>query len=183
MSSNVCHDFKSPRPGASNGLPKTFVLVPVLFYLALAAAAWVGVNSTMSIKKHNGLRDAAISATAGLEAEKLKIENQVNILNSEKDRAEKLAQWVEGTRTVQPISVEINRAMAAGTTLSDLSIERSAELPAQLNLNVSINNGGVEDIARLQAAFTKLNYRAFNTQQLKNGENLEYKTMLVWQAK
>ena len=93
----------------------------------------------------------------------------------------KLAQWIEGTRTLQPISIAIMRSIPPEITISDISFERSSDIPAQINLNVRINNGSMEEVSHIQTSLQNMNYRPYNSQQLKNGETLEYKTMLVFQ--
>jgi hypothetical protein len=72
--------------------------------------------------------------------------------------------------------------MPPETSLSELALERSAELPQQISLNVRINSGSLEDVAKIQNAVGALSYRAYNSQQLKSGEVLDYRSMLVWQA-
>ena len=99
----------------------------------------------------------------------------------EKWKAEKLAQWVEGTRALQPISVAIARAMPPEISLAELSLERSPECPSRSTLSVRINNGTLEDVGKIQSALSNLNYRAYNSQQLKTGDALDFRSMLVWQ--
>ena len=75
----------------------------------------------------------------------------------------------------------ITRSMPPEITLGDFSLERRSDMPSQLDLSVRINNGSMQEIARIQSAIQNIQYRTYNSQQLKNNENLEYKTMLVWQ--
>jgi hypothetical protein len=115
------------------------------------------------------------------EAARIKFEVEKTEVIKEKLKAEKLAQWVEGTRSLQPISVAISRAMLPEISIAELSLERSQDLPQQVGVTVLINNGTLEDVARIQNAVGMLNYRPFNSQQVKAGEALEYKSTLVWQ--
>jgi hypothetical protein len=180
MSTYVCHDFKSPRADTSKRLPPLFMVVPVIFYLMFVGGSYVIVKSYMGYREALSLRDDAKARQADHEAEKAKSEEKMAEVTTEKWKAEKLAQWVEGTRALQPIGVAINRCMPPEITLAELDMERSIELPAQIILSVRINNGGVEEVAKIQNVVGNLSYRPYNSQQLKNGDSLEFKSMLVW---
>lgn len=177
----LCHDFKSPRPDSSRRLPQSYLLVPILFYVVLIGGTYLGVTSYLGYRSALQSRDQWTQVQTEHESARMKFEADRLELVKEKQKAEKLAQWVEGTRSLQPISVAIARALPPEITLAELSLERSSELPQQLGLTVLINNGTLEDVARIQSAVSQLNYRPFNSQQAKSGEALEYKSMLVWQ--
>lgn len=180
MSTPVCHDFKSVRSDAVKRLPSIFMLVPIMFYLAIFGGGWLAFSSWMNIKKLSAERDNFALLEAEEETKKSNYATDEMAVFIEKQRAEKLAIWVEGTRVVQPITVAINRSIGADTSIAELLMQRSAELPAQINLSIDINKGNVQDVIRIQNAINSLNYRPYNSQQIKNGENLEFSTMLVW---
>ena len=46
---------------------------------------------------------------------------------------------------------------------------------------MKINGGTLEEVGKIQNALGSLNYRAYNSQQLKSGDSLDYRSMLVWQ--
>lgn len=178
----LCHDFKSPRNDTSKRLPPIFAVVPVLFYVILLWGSFTSVMSYMNYREATQSRDQwrqyqteQDEAKARFEAEKIQVEQ-------EKWKAEKLAQWVEGTRALQPISVAVARSLPPEISIGELSLERSAELPQQITLNVRINSGTLEEVGKIQSAILSLNYRAFNSQQLKSGDALDYRTMLVWHS-
>ena len=180
MSATTCHDFKSPRSDISKRLPPIFMMVPLVFYVVLSFGTLVGVRSFLGYREAIASRDYWRSFQAEQEAEKATTEEQKNAITVEKWKSEHLAQWVEGTRALQPISVGITRCVPPEITLAELTLERSIEIPSQINLNVRINNGGVEEVTKIQNVITGLSYRPYNSQQLKSGDALEFRSMLVW---
>jgi hypothetical protein len=181
MSTYITHDFKTPRPDGSRRLPRSFMLVPVLFYLSVAGGAYFGITSYMSYSDSITQRDTFKSKTAELEGQHAKVTGEITTINKEKQKAEKLASWVEGTRMMQPVSVAISRAIPPEVSLGEMSFERSVDIPAQVNLSIRINNGSMEEVGKIQTSIQTMKYRAYNSQQVKNGDFLDYKTILVWQ--
>lgn len=181
MSSTTCHDFKSPRTDASKRLPSIFMLVPIMFYVILLGGGYLSATSYMNYREKAKDRDYWHQYQTEQESSKASFESQHADVLKEKWKAEKLAQWVEGTRALQPISVAIIRSVPPEISLGELSLERSAEIPQQIVLGVRINNGTLQEVGRIQNAVGSLNYRAFNSQQAKAGDSLDYRTMLMWQ--
>lgn len=178
----LCHDFKTPRTDASKRLPPIFAIVPILFYVTVLGGAYLSATSYMSYRDATESRDQWQQYQTGQEEAKAGFESQGAQVAREKWKAEKLAQWVEGTRALQPISVAISRSVPAEISLSELALERSTEIPQQINLSVRINSGTLEEIAKIQSAIAALNYRPYNSSQIKAGDALDYRSMLVWQA-
>lgn len=181
MSSYVTHDFKTPRLDGSRRLPRTFLLVPALFYLVLAGGSYLSITSYVGYRDSIKSRDTWKEQTTRQDAQRAKVDADIANIRKEKLKAEKLVQWVESTRMLQPISVAISRCIPTEVSLGDMSFERSVELPAQINLSVRINNGSMEEVGRIQNSIQELKYHAYNSQQTKNGDSLDYKTILVWQ--
>ncbi len=181
MQNSLCHDFKTPRTDIPKRLPSSFILVPVIFYICVVGGIFLNITAYVRYRDATMKRDSFHQQQAEHESTKGQLEAQESAVVKEKNKAEKLAQWIEGTRTLQPISIAIIRNIPPEITLSDMSFERSLDIPAQINLNVRINNGTMEEVSRIQTSLQTLNYRPYNSQQLKNGETLEYKTMLVFQ--
>ncbi len=181
MHTPICHDFKTPRTDTSKRLPSSFILVPIIFYISVLGGILLNINAYLRYRDGTMKRDSFRQQQAEHESSKGQLETQEHAVVKEKMKAEKLAQWIEGTRTLQPITIAIIRSIPPEITLSDMNFERSVDIPAQINLNVRINNGSMEEVARIQTGLQSLNYRPYNSQQLKNGETLEYKTMLVFQ--
>jgi hypothetical protein len=181
MSNYICHDFKTPRTDTSRRLPDTFKAIPVLFYLSLVGAAYFMTMDWLAYKhaqKEKG--EAEVRKTAVEEAKK-KLDDEKAALDLETTRAEALAKWIEGARNIQPISVAIARAMPLEVRLSDVTIERSEQVPSNLALSVRINGGSVSEIGMMETGISRLQYRSISPQQSKDGEIIEYRSTLVRQ--
>jgi hypothetical protein len=177
----TCHDFKTPRADTSKRLPAIFVFVPITFYIVLLGGAYLSATSYMTYREAVQSRDQWKQYQSEQEDAASKFQSQKAVVEREKWKAEKLAQWVEGTRALQPISVVVARSMPPEISLSELALERSQEIPQQVTLSVKINGGTLEEVGKIQNALGSLNYRAYNSQQLKSGDSLDYRSMLVWQ--
>lgn len=180
-SPNVCHDFKTPRPGAALRLPTAFMAVPIIFYVAILGGICLNIQSYLGYRKAVTERDAWRQSQTEKDEAKAKFEAQLSSVEAEAQKAIKLAEWIEGTRTMQPICVAITRSVPPEITLGEMHLQRRSDMPSQLDLNITINNGTMQEVARIQNAVQAIQYRTYNSQQLKHNENLEYKTMLVWQ--
>jgi hypothetical protein len=182
MSHSLCHDFKTSRTDSSKRLPGIFVVVPILFYVIVFGGAYLCATSYVNYRDAVATRDQWQQYQLEQEEAKAGLETEMTEVKLENWRAEKLAQWVEGTRAMQPISVAIARAMPPEITLAEMSLERTLDLPQQVTLRVRINNGTLDEVGKIQSAVSGLNYRAYNNTQVKNGESLDFSTLLVWQA-
>jgi hypothetical protein len=182
MSLHLCHDFKTPRTDTSKRLPGIFIMVPILFYVILFGGSYIGVTSYMNYRNAVETRDQWQQFQAEQEEAKARLETEKTEVSIEKWRAEKLAQWVEGTRALQPISVAVSRAIPPEISLAEMSLERAPELPQQVTLRVRINNGTLDEVGKIQSAINSLNYRAYNNTQVKNGETRDFSTLMVWQT-
>jgi hypothetical protein len=157
------------------------MVVPILFFASLVIGGYFNVTSYLDYRTASINRDNWKQDQARLVAEKEKSEAEKAVALKKKMKAEKLAQWVEGTRALQPISVSVARCLHPEVTVGELSLERSLEIPSQIIMTVRLNNGNIDEIGRIQQSIVSQNYRAYNSQQSKAGEVLEYRTMLIWQ--
>ena len=180
MSQFLCHDFKTPRTDMSRRLPASMRMVPVMFYAVLLVSALMIVKDFTDLNRaksdlaqSNARKDEAVAAKTKLLAEKDQIE-------TEKFRAEGIAKWVEGTRVMQPISVAIARAMPPETNITELVLERNADFPDKVSMLLRLVNGGANEIEKVQKALERLHYRSHSPQQARQGDLMEFRSMLVW---
>ena len=183
MNHLLCHDFKTPRVDSSKRLPAIFILVPILFYAVVFGGVYVSATSYVSYRDALQHRDQWKQYQTQQEEGKATLETQKASVEREKWKAETLAQWIEGTRALQPISVAVARCVPPEISLAEVTLERNAELPQQIQLSVRINSGTLADIGKIQNAIAALYYRPYNSQQIKTGDTLDYRSMLVWQGK
>ena len=181
MSDYMCHDFKTPRTDMSRRLPSSMRAVPVMFYLATLFAAYSVFNDYRGYNTAEQQRREAVARKEELGSATDKLAEEKSKIEEERFRAEAVAKWVEGTRVLQPVSVAIARAMPVETNISELSLERSPDLPAQISLLVRMSNGGLSEIAKIESTVGRLHYRVHSPQQSKTGDQIEFRSMLVWQ--
>ncbi|MCX6853741.1 MAG: hypothetical protein NTV80_02425 [Verrucomicrobia bacterium] len=179
MSNYLCHDFKTPRNDTSKRLPDSFKAIPVLFYVALIAAAYFMTMDWLAYKQAEQDKLQAVAtkkqheeSTKALDAEKAEID-------AETAKAELLAKWMEGARNLQPIGAAISRSMPNEVRLSDLLIERSEQVPSNLSLSVRINGGSSKEVGLMEASLSRLQYRALAAQLTKEGEVVQYRSTIV----
>jgi len=181
MSEYICHDFKTPRNDTSKRLPNSFKMVPLAFYLALLGGAYFMTMDWMAYKRAQQSKIAAEEVKKEHENVTKQLNEEKAALDTETAKAENVAKWVEGARNLQPISVAIARAMPAEVRLSDMTIERSDQVPANLSLALRINGGSATEVGLIESSISRLNYRSYSPQQTKNGDIIEYRSTLVRQ--
>jgi hypothetical protein len=157
-------------------------LVPVMFYAVLVLGIASGVRDYMAItKSEKQLADAVVKKET-LEAKKVQLDGELADVTKQKIKGEMIAQWVEGTRMIQPIAVAIARAMPQETDITSLLLERNPELPAQISLTLTMLNGGMPEYGKVENNIAKLNYRSHSPQQEKIDGGIQIRSMLVHQA-
>lgn len=181
MNDYICHDFKTPRTDTSKRLPDTFKAIPIAFYIAVIGGACFMTLDWMAYKKAEQAKVIAEDVKAGHEAVIKKLQAEKAAIDAETTKAESLAKWIEGARNVQPTVVAIARSMPPEVRLTDLTIERSDQVPSNLSLSVRINGGGAREVGLIDTSVSRLNYRSYSPQQTKEGEVIEYRSTLVRQ--
>lgn len=181
MSDFICHDFKTPRTDMSRRLPPSMRMVPIMFYLVIAATGYSVFKDMTDYRQAEGDLAVALIEKEDAIAKKAKLDDDKIKMVNERFRAEAVAKWIEGTRVLQPISVAIARAMPPETNITELALERSPDLPAQISLLVRMVNGSVAEVAKIDSSLNRLRYRSHSPQQAKQGDQIEYRSMLVWQ--
>lgn len=179
MSDFLCHDFKTPRTDTSRRLPSSFRMVPVAFYVALVGGAYFITMDMMNLKRYEQEKVQAelLKEEHDLAMERTKTEKDG--IDAETTKAESLAKWVEGARNIQPIGVAISRAISIESRLSEVSLERSEQVPANLSFGMRLLGNKMEELAKVEASLSRLNYQSLSPQQNKDGEVIEYRSTLV----
>ncbi|MBB5031150.1 hypothetical protein [Prosthecobacter vanneervenii] len=183
MNEYLCHDFKTPRTDTARRLPSSFRAIPVVFYVALLFSAYVMTMDYFNYKK------ALQQKTEAQQREKISAEKRDAFkaekaeLESEATKAEKVAQWMEGARNMQPIAVKIARALQPDTRITQVALERNEQVPSNIALTIHVNGTNVStELAAIESALGQLLYRSYSPQQTKNGDFVEYHSTLVRQA-
>ena len=183
MNEYLCHDFKTPRIDTSRRLPSSFRAIPVIFYLALAGSAYVMTMDYFNYKKALKQKVDAEERKALSETQRDAFKNEKADLEAEANKADQVAKWMEGARNIQPIAVKIARAVQTDTRITQVALERSEQVPANIALTLHLNGAQVStELAAIEAALGQLLYRSYSPQQTKNGDVVEYHSTLVRQA-
>ena len=181
MSNFICHDFKTPRTDMSRRLPNSMRIVPVVFYIVLGLCSYIAINDFRGYKIAERETKEATAEKAKLDEAKTKLDSERATIEDQRTRAESYAKWIEGTRILQPITVAVARAMPPETNITELALERSPDLPEQVSLLVRMANGTLAEVSKVEASLNRLHYRSHSPGQAKQGDQVEFRAMLVWQ--
>lgn len=183
MSDYLCHDFKTPRTDTSRRLPSSFRAIPVIFYVALVGSAYVMTMDYFNYKSALRQKNEASERKKQSAEQRDALKAEKAELEAEATKAEQVAQWMEGARNIQPIAVKIARAVQAETRITQVALERSEQVAANLELTIHLNGSKVStELAAIETALGQLLYRSYSPQQTKNGDAVEYHSTLVRQA-
>jgi hypothetical protein len=183
MNEYLCHDFKTPRTDTARRLPSSFRAIPVIFYVALIGSAYVMTMDYFHYKSALKQKTDAEERQKLSESQRDAFKSEKSELESEATKAEKVAEWMEGARNIQPIAVKIARAVQAETRITQVALERSEQVPANLALTIHINGSKVSnELAAIEGALGQLLYRSYSPQQTKTGDTVEYHSTLVRQS-
>ncbi|MCB1224946.1 MAG: hypothetical protein KDK99_03960 [Verrucomicrobiales bacterium] len=180
MNDYLCHDFKSPRTDTSRRLPPTFRFIPIAFYLAVVAGACLITLDVMKSRQAKQDIIVADQLKAEHEETKAKYDAERAAIELERAKAEQVAKWVEGTRVIQPICVATARAIKGEVRLANFALDRSTELPAQMDLTLRLAGGDVLALQDIQRAIEGLNYRTYSPQQNRDVGMVDFKATLVF---
>ncbi len=183
MNEYLCHDFKTPRNDTSRRLPSSFRAIPVIFYVALIGSAYVMTMDYFNYKRALKQKVDAEERQGLSESQRDSFKNEKSDLESEAMKAEKVAEWMEGARNIQPIAVKIARAVQTETRITQVALERSEQVPANIALTIHLNGSKVStELAAIESSLGQLLYRSYSPQQTKNGDVVEYHSTLVRQT-
>jgi len=173
-------DFKTDRKEIAPPLPMVMRLVPILFYLSLLFLAVVGSVASLHAKLASDQRNTVLAQVETLKAEIEKTKKERADLEAKIVEAQDLEAWVLASMPLQPLVVEIIRSMGPQSEIVDLTIERDAETPSQLRLNLKLNTASDKQLEETLAVIEKKKYREFNPTQTRIQGNLDYRASLLW---
>ncbi|MEI6032695.1 MAG: hypothetical protein WCS65_00260 [Verrucomicrobiae bacterium] len=172
-------DFKSDRKGITPPLPMVLRLVPILFYGSIAIAVILSSLFFLQFRLAIQKRDGHKAQASALNAERDESKTQRTALEAQIKRATDIQNWVESSRPLQPLVVEIARSMAQKSSIADLQLERMPDDPSQIRLGIKIGTDSTKQLDLTMEKIALLDYRAFSpTREFGRGE-LDYKAILV----
>ena len=135
-SERILHELKTERDVITKPLPPVMGLVPVLFYLSVICA--IGLNVSFFIKnKEIEALTAEWTKKAELEnIEKVKTEEQIQLIRNEDLKAEEIYKWVQGSKQIQPLALSIARSMGQKSSIEELLLYREEKTPHQIRIQL-----------------------------------------------
>ncbi|MEI6278857.1 MAG: hypothetical protein WCQ16_05665 [Verrucomicrobiae bacterium] len=172
-------DFKNDRKDITPPLPMVLRLVPILFYCSIAVTVILSSIFFLQFRLAIQKRDGHKGQTVSLSAQTQESRNQRAALEAQIKKATDIQSWVDSSRPLQPLLVEITRSMSPRSSIADLRLDRSPDDPAQIRLAMKIGTDSTKQLDLTMEKIALLDYRAFSpTRELGRGE-LDYRATLV----
>ncbi|MCB1229598.1 MAG: hypothetical protein KDN19_05000 [Verrucomicrobiae bacterium] len=176
----IIQDIKTDRPNISGGLPNFYRLIPVGFYFVAIFAIGLNIYFYSALRGHQRDEKTWQSEVTRAMAEQTAIMDKQGKINSEAQAAERIADWVDGARPVQPITVTITRSMEANATIAELNMDRNPAMPAHLFMTLKINHAGSEQLESTLDALSAIDYQTYSAQQVKAENAIDFQATLIW---
>ncbi len=174
-------DFKTERKDVMPPLPMVFRLVPILFYCSLGFLVVVGSLAILHGRMASAKRDAFIKNIADVKSDIAKRKAERAELEAKIREATDLESWVLASMPLQPLVVNLIRSMGPKSSIVSLTIERDAETPSQLRMNLRLNTDSDQQLEDSLEVIRGMHYREFSPTQTRVRGDLDYKASLLWQ--
>ncbi|MGI9241065.1 MAG: hypothetical protein ACR2RV_09695 [Verrucomicrobiales bacterium] len=182
--SNICHDLKTERSDVAPPLPAVASALPIAFYLACVGAIGLNILFWSQTKEANNKRDDYLRA----EATEIRLQGEIvanqEALNKEEQRANDVLDWIDGSRSFQPLIVAIARNIEAKGSIVEFGLTRDVSDPKQINLSVKFEGlrNDRAQIGKMEDALLQIGYRTYGAQQTRGQgtKELAYDATLLW---
>jgi len=176
----IIHDLKNNRQNTTGGLPGILKIVPIAFYLGTIFSVLLSLYFYFSYKAYKSSEQSMNQRLAAAQAEISRITVQEAGIVDTAERAGSLAEWLEGARPIQPVTVAVARSMEKESTIAELSLNRNPEIPAHTFMELKINGGGSQQIETTLEAIYALNYQTYSAQQVKGKNAIDFQATLIY---
>ncbi|CAN5408755.1 hypothetical protein BH09VER1_BH09VER1_09880 [soil metagenome] len=174
-------DFKTDRKGISPPLPVYLRLLPIVFYLTVFASILLNGLFVVRFGQATKLRDDLIARDRAVQADLTTAKKQRADLEGEAKKASDIGAWVEGSRPLQPLVVDIARSIEPGASIEELRMDRAAENPAQIRLSMHLGSDSPRQLDLTLAKISEQKFRLFSPQQTLVKGDINYKATMLWQ--
>lgn len=175
-------DFKTERKDVSPPLPAYLRLVPLFFYLSVVASILLNALFLANFSQAVQARDRAKSEDKQLQADIGEVKGKRQALEAETKKASDLAAWVDSSRALQPLVVEIARSMEKDAALLELSLQRDMQNPTQIQLGLRLQSSNPRQLDLALQTIANSRFRTFSPQQNTTKGEVDYKATLMWQG-
>lgn len=180
---NIIHDVKTERQGVSEGLPSSYKLIPVAFYIAATASIVLSLYFFLSKKAYEVREEEMAKRQAAAQTQQGHSTAAQQKIVNEATRAEGIAKWLEGARPLQPVTVAIGRSMGKDTTIAELSLDRNPEIPAHTFLQLKIDGNGSRQIETTLGGINALHYQTYSAQEVTGPNSTDFQATLIYSKK
>ncbi|MEM9016415.1 MAG: hypothetical protein AAGC68_05330 [Verrucomicrobiota bacterium] len=180
---NIIHDIKTERQEVSEGLPSAYKLVPAAFYLVTMASILLSGFFYLSQRHYESVTSVMETRLSEAQITNGQILAQQQTIVDEAQRAEGIAQWLEGSHPLQPVAVAVTRSMQKDSTIAELSLDRNPEIPAHTFLQLKVDGGGSKQIEETLDSIYALNYQTYSAQQVKGRNSTDFQATLIFNDK
>jgi cell division protein FtsB len=174
-------DFKTERKDIAPPLPGYLRLVPICFYLSVVAAILLNALFAVQWNQAKQAKEASLRQNRELQSELDGIKQQRQQLETEAKKATDLANWVEGSRPLQPLIVDIARSMGQDSSIVEMRLDRSPDNASQIQLSLRLQTVNPRQLDQTIQTITNARFRAYSPQQSMERGEVEYKATLFWQ--
>lgn len=181
ISGRSIDDFKTERKGISPPLPTYLRLLPIIFYLAIVAT--IGLNGLFFLRfgQEAQKKEAAIKKKSELDVAVKDAVAERQALEGRTKKASDILDWVDTTRPLQPLVVDIARSILPESSLVELRFDREQESPAKIQFSMKLSSDNPRQLDETLERIAAQRYRLFSPQQsLAQGE-IDYKATILWQ--
>lgn len=175
-------DFKTDRKEISPPLPAYLRLVPMFFYASVVASILLNALFVASFSQAVQTRDRAKKEDAQLQADIGDVKGKRQALEAETKKASDLAAWVDSSRALQPLVVEIARSMEKDAALLELNLQRDAQNPTQIKLSLRLQSSNPRQLDLALQTIANSRFRSFSPQQNTTRGEVDYQATLMWQG-
>ena len=179
----IIHDLKDDKQNITGGLSSSLKIVPITFYVGSVLSVLLSLYFYFSLKAYKASEAEMQQRQAAAQSEITRITAAQALINETSEKASGLAEWLDGSRPLQPVTVAVARSMQKEATIAELSLTRNPEIPAHTFMNLKINGAGTQQIQTTLEAIYALNYQTYSAQQVKGRNALDFQATLIYNDK
>lgn len=180
---HIIHDIKTERQNISAGLPAAYKLVPIAFYFVSIAAVVLSLYFYLSLKAYEASKIEMDQRLSTAQAEEMSLVGKQQAIVKESKEADGIAKWLEASRPLQPVAVNVGRTMQRESTIAELSLIRNPEIPAHTFMQLKVDGGGSQQIETTLNSIYGLNYQTYSAQQVKGRDSTDFQATLIFNDK
>jgi hypothetical protein len=174
-------DFKTERKDIAPPLPAYLRLVPVLFYASIVISILLNALFLARLSQASQAKEASLKQDQELVAQLQAIKTKRQELEGEAKRATDVVNWVDGSRPLQPLIVDIARSMENDSSIVEMNLSRAPENASQIKLGLRLQTGNTRQLDQTLQTIANARFRTFSPQQSMERGEVEYQATLFWQ--